>query len=220
MKQIQHIREELDDERRHLKKTPSFVPAGQSTQMIIGATPDTDKSILQVSERLYHDFSLKRVYYSAYTPVNEGKNLPSLFTEPPMLREHRLYQADWLLRYYHFTVKELFNGEQANMDTRMDPKLSWALKNIHLFPVEINRAPLEILIRIPGIGHTSAYKIIRERRCAALSFDQLKKTGCVLKKVKHFVTCRGKYYGESLEPQILQNLFLPKESNYEQLRFF
>ncbi len=207
------------DDRKHYRNAPSFVPAGQSTQVIIGATLDSDKSILSVSEKLYGDYSLKRVYYSAYMPVNEGTNLPAILTPPPLLREHRLYQADWLLRYYNFSVKELFSSDESNIDIQMDPKLYWALKNLNVFPLEINRASFEELIRIPGIGHTSAYRIIRERRVAHLGFDNLKKTGCVIGKAKYFVTCKGKYFGEHLEGDFIRNRLVHKE-DCQQISFF
>jgi putative DNA modification/repair radical SAM protein len=207
------------DERKHFRKAPKFVPAGQSTQVIIGATPDSDKSILKVSEKLYGEYNLKRVYYSAYMPVNKGSNLPALLTPPPLLREHRLYQADWLLRFYNFSVNELFSSGENNMDIQMDPKLYWALKNLNLFPFEINNASFEELIRIPGIGHTSAYRIIRERKIAHLDFDGLKKTGCVIGKSKYFVTCKGKYYGDNLDERHIHKS-LVKNNDYKQISFF
>ncbi|NTW72620.1 MAG: putative DNA modification/repair radical SAM protein [Eubacteriaceae bacterium] len=221
MPPIENIRNNIllyKDERKSFKKTPKFVPGGQSTQVIIGATPDTDRSILSVSEKLYSDYGLKRVYYSAYMPVNEGPNLPSLFSAPPLLREHRLYQADWLLRFYDFSVKELFAGNSSSIDSNLDPKLNWALNNLHLFPVEINKAPLEMLIRVPGIGHISASRIIRERRVNFLDFERLKKTGCVFLKAKYFVTCKGKYDGESLDSEFIRRKLLNK-MDYQQISF-
>ncbi|MBF7096445.1 putative DNA modification/repair radical SAM protein [Alkalibacter mobilis] len=198
------------DDRKYLTHTPKFVPAGQSTQVIIGATPDTDRKILSVSEKLYSQYQLKRVYYSAYVPVNEGPNLPSLWAKPPMLREHRLYQADWLLRFYGFTVSELFSNANENMDIEMDPKLSWALGHLEYFPLEINRAPYSMLIRVPGIGDISAKKIIAERRVRSLDFEGLKRTGCVLKKAQHFVLAKGKYYGQKLEADVLRKVLADK----------
>nr|WP_309485115.1 putative DNA modification/repair radical SAM protein [Alkalibacter rhizosphaerae] len=205
MKQIHHQIIDNKDARKYLRHAPSFVPAGQSTQVIIGATPDTDRRILSVSEQLYTRYQLKRVYYSAYVPVNEGPNLPSLWTKPPMLREHRLYQADWLLRYYGFTVSELFSKNTENMDTEMDPKLAWALAHLDSFPVEINTATYSTLIRVPGIGDISARRILKERRIRPLDFDGLKRTGCVLKKAKHFILAKGRYYGEKLEFDTIKN---------------
>lgn len=178
------------------RRVPKFVPAGQSTQMIIGASPDSDLAVLQTTEALYRRFHLKRVYFSAYIPVNEGPNLPSLLTAPPLLREHRLYQADWLLRFYHFRAEEIANKEFPHLDKDFDPKTSWALRNMHLFPLDINKASYEQLLRIPGIGVTSALRIIRQRRLAAVSYNDLAKIGVVLKRAKYFITCQGRYYGE------------------------
>lgn len=177
---------------RHIRR---FVPAGQSTQMIVGATNDSDLTILKSTETLYNRFQLKRVYYSAYVPVNDGPNLPALFTAPPLLREHRLYQADWLLRFYHFTADEILNMEFPRLDTEFDPKIAWALRNLQLFPKEINKASYEELLRIPGIGVTSALRILRQRRLAPVSYDHLGKMGVALKRAKYFLTCQGRYYG-------------------------
>ncbi|TYQ14707.1 UNVERIFIED_CONTAM: putative DNA modification/repair radical SAM protein [Acetivibrio alkalicellulosi] len=183
------------EEKRIVKKTPSFVPAGQSTQLIVGATPDHDLSIIRLSEKLYQHYRLKRVYYSAYVPVtSQNPNLPAI-NKPPLLREHRLYQADWLLRFYGFSAQELLNESMPNFDTKVDPKANWALNNIHLFPVEINRADYETLLRVPGIGVRSAQKIIRARKVKSLDMDDLKKLGIVLKRAKFFITCKGKYNG-------------------------
>lgn len=186
---------EKKEEKRTFKKSSSFVPAGQSTQLIIGATPDHDLSILKLSEGLYNRFSMKRVYYSAYVPVSDNPKLPAL-TTPPLLREHRIYQADWLLRYYGFRADELLDEGHSNFDIELDPKSDWALRNLHLFPVEINRVDKSILLRIPGIGVRSAQKILAARRVGLLSYDSLKKIGVVLKRARYFITCQGKYYGE------------------------
>lgn len=168
-----------------------FVPAGQTTQMIIGATPETDLRILKLSENLYHKMKLKRVYYSAYISVNQDSNLPSLKT-PPLLRENRLYQADWLLRYYGFTADELLNEQNPNFNTILDPKCDWALRNLKHFPVEVNTAGYYTLLRVPGIGVNSAKRIITARREHTLSFDTLKKLGVVLKRARYFITCSRK----------------------------
>lgn len=175
------------------KYLPSFVPAGQTTQLIVGATPESDLKILKLSEGLYQKLSLKRVYYSAYVSVNQDKNLPTLET-PPLLRENRLYQADWLLRYYGFKADELLNEAHPNFNPILDPKCDWALRNIHQFPVEINTADYFSLLRIPGIGVISAKKIIRARREFLLDFESLKKLGVVLKRAQYFITCKGKYF--------------------------
>lgn len=168
-----------------------FVPAGQTTQMIVGATPDSDYQILKLSSGLYQKFALKRVYYSAYIPVNQDNRLPALAL-PPLKRENRLYQADWLLRFYQFKVDEILSPAAPSLEDDFDPKLGWALRNLNLFPVDVNRADYEMLLRVPGIGLKSAMRIIRSRRQAALNFDHLKKLGVVLKRAAFFITCTGK----------------------------
>lgn len=184
--------------KKSIKSTPLFVPGGQSTQLIVGATPENDGKILKLSEALYSRYSLKRVYYSAYVPViKDNKLLPDI-THPPMLREHRLYQADWLLRYYGFKAKELLKNDDDNFDLNFDPKTYWALSNLNEFPVEINKAPYEKLLRIPGIGVTSAKKILKIRRVHNLTFEDLKKLRVTLKRAKYFITCNGKYHGNVL----------------------
>jgi len=174
------------------RNTPKFVPAGQSTQMIVGATPETDYQIVNLSAALYKKYELKRVFYSAYMPVIEGSNLPSIDTKPQLLREHRLYQADWLLRFYKFDATELLDEKNPNFNLLIDPKCNWALNHYDFFPVEINTAPYEILLRVPGLGVTSAQKIMRARRMGTLDFLDLKKMGVVLKRAQYFITCRGK----------------------------
>lgn len=171
----------------------NFVPAGQTTQLIVGATPETDLKILKLSEGLYNKLSLKRVYYSAYVSINNDKNLPTL-ESPPLLRENRLYQADWLLRYYGFKADELLDETHPNFNHILDPKCDWALRNIDKFPIEINTADYFTLLRIPGIGVISAKKIIKARREFLLDFESLKKLGVVLKRAKYFITCKGKYF--------------------------
>ncbi len=175
------------------KFKPNFVPAGQTTQLMVGATPESDLKILQLSEGLYQKLDLKRVYYSAYISVNHDKNLPTL-ESPPLLRENRLYQADWLLRFYGFKANELLDESHPNFNPILDPKCDWALRNINQFPIEINHADYFTLLRIPGIGVISAKKIIRARRAFLLDFEALKKLGVVLKRAKYFITCKGKYY--------------------------
>lgn len=213
-------------ERRKYRNSPIFVPGGQSTQLIVGATKESDFNILNLTESLYNKFDLRRVYYSAYVPVNSGTNLPDLKT-PPTLREHRLYQGDWLLRVYGFKAAELLNDKNPNFDINFDPKTTYALNNIHLFPVEINKAPYNILIRIPGIGIRSAQKIVSARRINSLDFFDLKKLGIVIKRAQYFITCKGKYYGavafddihirKALTPKIDLNSI---DENAEQLSFF
>ena len=189
------IRAGIQENRTDLVKyrhTPSFVPAGQSTQMIVGATPETDYQIINLSAALYKKYELKRVFYSAYMPVLEGSNLPALDTKPQLLREHRLYQADWLLRFYKFEAAEILDEENPNLNPLIDPKCNWALNNYDSFPVEVNTAPYETLLRVPGMGVISARKILRARRSGSLDFMDLKKLGVVLKRAQYFITCRGK----------------------------
>ena len=172
---------------------PRFAPAGQSTQMIIGATPETDRQILMLTQGLYDKYRLKRVFYSAYMPVSDSKLLPAPTDfKPPLLREHRLYQADWLLRFYHFRAEEILDDAQPDFDPRIDPKCSWALRHMEQFPVEVSSADYETLLRVPGIGVTSARRILVARRGAPLTFDVLKKIGVVLKRAQYFITCGGR----------------------------
>lgn len=188
----------IRSEGKIFKNAPLFIPAGQTTQLIVGATPDHDVSILRLSENLYKHFELKRVYYSAYIPISNHPNLPTI-AKPPVLREHRLYQADWLLRFYGFKADELLSDRQPDFDLELDPKSNWALNNINLFPIEINKASYEMLLRVPGIGVRSAKKIIDARRVQILDFNGLKKIGVVLKRARHFITCHGKYSGDNLD---------------------
>ena len=169
-----------------------FVPAGQSTQMIIGASGESDFHLLSLTQRLYQQYDLKRVFYSAYVPLNDDPNLPAIGTAPPLLREHRLYQADWLLRYYGFQADELLSPDRPNFNTFVDPKCDWALRHLEYFPVEINQATYEQLLRVPGIGNKSAGRIVRARRQATLDFEDIKKMGVVLKRAVYFITCRGR----------------------------
>lgn len=189
------IRDRLAQNKRELavyRHAPSFAPAGQSTQMIIGATPDTDLQILRMTQGLYRKYGLKRVFFSAYTPVQSDALLPALTTKPPLLREHRLYQADWLLRFYGFDAGELLDERAPNFNPYLDPKCNWAIHHMEHFPVEVNRAPYEMLLRVPGIGVKSAQRIAKARRLGPLHFDGLKKIGVVLKRAQYFITCSGK----------------------------
>lgn len=209
------------------KRKENFIPAGQTTQLIIGATPESDLKILKLSESLYKKLSLKRVYYSAYISVNNDKNLPTL-ESPPLLRENRLYQADWLLRFYGFKADELLSETHPNFNNVLDPKCEWALRNLDKFPIEINKANYFTLIRVPGIGVISAKKIIKARRNFDLNFDSLKKLGIVLKRAKYFITCKGKYYDKVYkfnESFIETNLVYQErntlnKSDFEQLSLF
>ncbi len=174
------------------RHAPKFVPAGQSTQMIIGASPENDRHILQLTEGLYKKYGLKRVFFSAYVPVVNSSLLPAINTPPPLLREHRLYQADWLLRFYRFTADELLTETQPDLNPYLDPKCGWALQHLELFPVELSTAPYETLLRIPGIGVKSAKRIVAYRRSAPLQFDVLKKIGVVMKRAQYFLLCNGR----------------------------
>lgn len=213
-----------------LSQTPRFVPAGQSTQMIIGATPENDLQIMSVAEGLYKNFGLKRVFYSAFVNVNQNSDLPMLPGGPPLLREHRLYQADWLLRFYHFEVSELLTEDRPDFNVFLDPKCDWALRHLEYFPVEINRADYNTLLRVPGIGYKSASRIVKARRQNALTFHDLKKIGVVLKRALYFITCNGRMmYNTRLdEDYICRNLMgdktqIPREireSGYQQLSLF
>lgn len=201
------------------RHAPRFAPAGQSTQMIIGATPESDRHILTLSEALYKKFSLKRVYYSAYIPVGTNPLLP--VERPPLLREHRLYQADWLLRYYGFSAGELLDGEHDTLDDVIDPKCGWALRHMELFPAEINTAPYELLIRVPGIGIRSAKKIVRARRVSSLTFEDLKKLRISVKRAKYFITCMGKTYRNMwLRQEAVTPRLLADQENVGQVTLF
>lgn len=221
MREIKNGITERQENRRKSKKAPSFVPAGQTTQLIIGATPDSDRTILHLSEALYHSVKLKRVYYSAYVPIMQGKNLPAL-ASPPLLREHRLYQADWLLRFYQFSADEILTDAAPEFDLQLDPKTCWALRHPEVFPIEVNRASYHMLLRVPGIGVTSAKRICAARRQAFLSYDSLRRLGIVMKRAQYFITCKGKYYGPSLRPQELRNRLTAAEQPqaYEMMNLF
>ncbi len=211
------------------KAAPKFAPAGQSTQMIIGATPDTDFQILRLSEAMYGKYRLKRVFYSAYIPVGDQKLLPPAGTKPPLLREHRLYQADWLLRFYGFKAEEILDEQHQEFNPLLDPKCNWALHHPECFPVEINKAPYEMLLRVPGIGVKSAQKIVTARRQAKLDYADLRKLGVVLKRANYFILCLGKR-AEGLivtETGIMRQLMsastvkdLEQKGGFEQLSFF
>ena len=175
------------------RHAPRFAPAGQSTQMIVGATPESDRSILTLTQSLYDKYRLKRVFFSAYMPVSTSPLLPApQGFQPPLLREHRLYQADWLLRFYHFRAEELLDEHSPNLDPRLDPKCTWALRHLDLFPVEVNRADYETLLRVPGVGVKSARRILTARRAGPLTFQGLKRLGVVLKRAQYFLTCSGR----------------------------
>ncbi|WP_438432787.1 putative DNA modification/repair radical SAM protein [Gorillibacterium sp. sgz500922] len=227
-----HVKNRIAESSHDLVKyrhAPKFVPGGQSTQLIVGATPDTDYRILSLTEGLYRRYKLKRVFYSAYTPVMEHSLLPALDSKPPLLREHRLYQADWLLRFYGFEAKELLDEQNPNFNPLIDPKCNWAIHHMEAFPVEINRAPYEMLLRVPGIGVKSAQRIVKARRTGSLDYAGLKKLGVVLKRAQYFIVCKGRTLeGLRITPDsALRALVsdsmrkkLPLEAQPEQLSFF
>ena len=220
----------LQENREALAKyrhAPQFAPAGQSTQMIVGATADSDRHILTLAQSLYRKYQLKRVFFSAYVPVVESSLLPALDTKPPLLREHRLYQADWLLRFYGFQAEELLDEAEPNFDTRLDPKCTWALRHPDFFPVEVNTADRETLLRVPGIGTVSARRILCARRGGPLSHQDLQKLGVVMKRAQYFITCKGKFLDglKVRQESILQGLLWAERaalpiSQGEQLSLF
>ncbi|ERJ57481.1 putative DNA modification/repair radical SAM protein [Sphingobacterium paucimobilis] len=214
------------NEKKSLKHIPSFVPAGQSTQMVIGATPENDYEIMQVADDFYTNYNLKRVYYSGYIPIaNTDSLLPQIGTKPPLVRENRLYQTDWLMRFYGFKIHEILNPEFQNLDLEIDPKLSWALRHPHLFPIDINTADYWTIIRIPGVGRQSAMKIIQARKFGKLREYQLKKMGIAYNRARHFMICAdslitlGDIKMENVRRHILQGT-LHNQSSATQLSLF
>ena len=204
MRQVSGLIAARREERR---RAPSFVPAGQSTQVIVGASPESDLRIITLSENLYRRLGLKRVYYSAYVPVTVDPRLPATATTPPLLREHRLYQADWLLRFYGFAADELLDPGAPNLDPEFDPKTGWALRHRHLFPVEVNRAEYEVLLRVPGIGVRSAQRIVQARRVQRLRLEELARLGVVMKRARYFLAADGMTSGQTdLSPDRLRAL--------------
>lgn len=210
------------EDKKIFKSTPSFIPAGQTTQMIIGASGESDYAILARSENLYTNFDLKRVYYSGYVPVNKSGILVSTEQAVPMIREHRLYQADWLLRFYDFKADEILDEKDPFVDPLLDPKTNWAIKNSHFFPIEINRASYKDLLRVPGIGVTSAKRIVMTRKYSTIRYEHLKKLGIVIKRAKYFIVVNGEFLGFKKEnPELLRNALMEKEKMVtEQLRLF
>ena len=206
-------------EKQKYKHTPKFAPAGQTTQMIIGATNETDQKIIHVADYMYQKLALKRVYYSGYVPVLQDSRLPSLQSQVPVVRENRLYQADWLMRYYGFAPNEIVDDRQPFLDLEIDPKLAWALRNSHLFPIDINQAPREMLLRIPGVGVRSVQKILMARKFQTLSYYDLKKMGVTLSRAKYFITCNGAApLAGTIDPLRLRGLLLGQShSKHKQL---
>ncbi|HEX2609001.1 MAG TPA: putative DNA modification/repair radical SAM protein [Flavisolibacter sp.] len=197
------------EERLQFKKAPLFAPAGQSTQMVIGATPESDWQILQLANGFYKGMNLKRVYYSGYVPISTDNRLPSIGTPVPMVRENRLYQADWLLRNYNFQVDEIITPDDPFLDMQIDPKLNWALRNLHQFPVDINKADVELIQRIPGIGIQSAQKIAEARKFRRLNWDHLKKLNIAANRAKYFVNLKvDDFQRKDYSPQQIRNFIL------------
>lgn len=223
MRQLSGLIETSRQERRQSRKAPAFAPAGQSTQLIVGATPESDLEIITLSEGLYQRLAMKRVYYSAFVPVSSDNRLPALAI-PPLLREHRLYQADWLMRFYGFSAHELLDENTPDLDMRLDPKTGWAMRHLELFPVEVNRADYEILLRVPGIGVRSAQRIVVARRAGVLKEEQLKRLGVVLSRARYFITAGGRYLGGiRLDgPDLFTRLTAPKKRKaaLDQLELF
>lgn len=193
------------DQKKLIKTTPAFAPAGQSTQMVVGASHETDFDIMRVANALYTRFSLKRVYYSGYVPISNDDRLPVLGTPVPLIRENRLYQADWLMRFYKFSFQEIIDPLRPNLDLDIDPKLAWALRNLHCFPLDINKADYRMILRIPGIGVSSALKIVKSRKFRKLGWEELKRFGVVLSRAKHFIVCkRMDEMPRDIDPTILR----------------
>ncbi len=214
------------EEKKLFKKVPMFAPAGQSTQMVIGASPETDLQILYMSHFFYKKFHLRRVYYSGYVPVSNDNRLPAIGTPVPMIRENRLYQADWLMRFYHFDINEIISIENPLLDMQIDPKLSWALRNLQLFPLDVNKADYKMIMRVPGIGIQSAQKICAARKFNKLSTDNLKKIGIALNRAKYFITTTDVQYLKDYQPMQIKEFILNEgNSKYkpnfsEQLKMF
>jgi putative DNA modification/repair radical SAM protein len=197
------------DEYKLIKSTPKFVPAGQSTQMVIGATPESDRDIMQTADEYYKNFSLKRVYYSGYIPISHDNRMPIIGSQPPLIRENRLYQTDWLMRFYGFNVQEILNDQHPNLELDIDPKLSWALRNPHFFPIDINTADYQTILRVPGIGVGSAKKIVAARKFGKLHIYQLKKMGIAYNRAQHFIRCADSPFQlNEKEPHRIKGLIL------------
>jgi putative DNA modification/repair radical SAM protein len=206
------------EDKKHFRSTPDFAPAGQSTQLIVGASQEDDRQIISLSGALYRKFSLRRVYYSAFIPPGtsgrEGvrdSRLPDI-SSPPLLREHRLYQADWLMRFYSFTPEEILEGSSPYLDTRLDPKTAWALRHIERFPVDLSRADYGEILRVPGIGTKSALRIIGARRTGRLTFDSLRKLGVILKRARYFITLGAAYLDRPDNPLRIRRILANTEA--------
>ncbi|ENU16501.1 putative DNA modification/repair radical SAM protein [Acinetobacter lwoffii] len=210
---------QLKDERKLIKSVPKFVPAGQTTQMVVGAHSETDQDIILMADRHYKEFKLKRVYFSGYIPINpEDKALPAIGSAPPLLRENRLYQSDWLMRFYGFAADEIVDDQHPNLELEIDPKLSWALRHSEAFPVDINRADYKMILRVPGIGVRSAQKIVQARRFGQIHIDQLRRMGVAYNRAQHFIRCADtpKFKKDQHAHQIRQQILMSGQSKYQQ----
>ena len=218
IKPMEFLKQEIianKEEKKLFKKTPKFAPAGQSTQMVIGATPETDLEILYLANGFYKKMNMRRVYYSGYVPISNDNRLPAIGTPVPMIRENRLYQADWLLRFYGFNVNEIVDKENPLLDMDIDPKLGWALRNLNMFPVDINKADYQLIMRIPGIGIQSAKKICDARKFGAVTWDHLKKFGIAVNRARYFINSNKEFETKDLQPmQIKQFILQESQSKY------
>ncbi|MEO5501902.1 MAG: putative DNA modification/repair radical SAM protein [Ginsengibacter sp.] len=208
---IKYLRNEIikyKEEKKIFRSTPTFAPAGQSTQMVIGATPESDMEILGIANYFYDKMNMKRVYYSGYVPISTDSRLPALGSPVPVVRENRLYQADWLMRFYGFKVDEIVNPTYPLLDLEIDPKLGWALRNLNLFPVDINLADPELIKRIPGIGLKSVKKILKARKFTTLNFDHLKKIGIALNRAKYFICAAGDFERKNYSHHQLKSIIV------------
>lgn len=219
---MRYIKNEIikhNDEKKTLKHTPMFAPAGQSTQMVIGATPENDLQILWMADQFYKKMALRRVYYSGYVPISNDNRLPAIGTPVPMIRENRLYQADWLMRFYNFRVDEIVTMQDPLLDMEIDPKLNWALRNMHLFPLDINKVDYNLLMRVPGIGIQSAQKICAARKFSLLRWEHLKKIGVAINRAKYFISCAGNLERKDWLPQQIKQFILSANNSKYQPNF-
>ncbi len=225
MKPMEKVKNEIiqyKSESKLIKSTPKYAPAGQSTQMIVGATGESDRDIMYSSAFFYKNYNMKRVYYSGYVPISNDPRLPALGTQVPMMRENRLYQTDWLMRFYGYDVRELLNNEFQHLEMDIDPKLSYALRNRHLFPVDINKVDKQLLLRVPGIGLKSVSKILQARKFRKLNWEHLKKIGISMNRAKYFITCDARekelkdVSSENLKQLIIQNSFSKYRKEFNQ----
>jgi len=216
MKYLKNAIIENKEDKKQFKKTPLFAPAGQSTQMVVGATPENDLQVLWMADQFYKKMNLRRVYYSGYVPISSDNRLPAIGTPVPMIRENRLYQADWLMRRYGFELTEIVDQQNPLLALDIDPKLSWALRNPQLFPIDVNTADLMIIMRVPGIGVASAKKIVAARKFTLLNTEHLKKLGIAMNRAKYFITCAGNYNHRDVQPSHLKSLILQQSiSKYQ-----